>query len=212
VTDGARLRAEQLHSLGTDFLFGMLHRYTFDFTNRIKSDVPIQDAENSRGSYALAIHSRHNLLGDDGCDVSKEVACFEELKLAEKGPGCTLWVMTDRPCTISSIKDWMNSNTRCSLAVAPHDKGTGEYKEHGPFAGLGFFQDLAFVSAGENSAFIGTKVPIRAVKKWLWRSSSSLLLELIVFKRGMQAWRDGNDPSLLMDLDVCALNGTRLVH
>jgi hypothetical protein len=69
--------------------------------------------------------------------------------------------------------------------VASHDAGVnGAVAEHGPFAGAGFYQDLALAAGMARHAVIGT----------LKRSSTGLVLGLVQFYRTMEAWEASDDP------------------
>ena len=96
-TEYARKTAKELYSLGVDFLYGMLHRYSFDFTDRV---LPVDDEKSTftayleeednsdrLGSatgtitehYKVALHSRHRYPEIDGCDIEKEIKCIRKI-------------------------------------------------------------------------------------------------------------------------------------
>jgi hypothetical protein len=99
--------------------------------------------------------------------------------------------MSDRDCTISRLTTWL-TNRNISVAVAQHDQHIDFLSEHGPFAGVGFFQDLALASTAR-SAIVAMR-----------RSSSDLLLELVVFNRKMEAWMAGEDAAAA-NVEFCNL-------
>jgi len=147
-----RVTADQLYSLGKPFLYGMLHRYLFDFSDAVKESVPelYQDDDSNHemesflSTYTVALHSRHPN-GLNGCDIQPEQKCVRQL--LKKKPAdqlCRVWVLADRKCTISTLKNWLELVPKCSVEVATHSAGKGTRDEHGPFAGVGFFRILCW--------------------------------------------------------------------
>jgi hypothetical protein len=144
------------------------------------------NADNSQ-YYTIALHSRHIDISLDGCDISTEMKCMNQL-LSSKMPAgnkCAVAVMSDRSCTISMLLPWLEERG-CHAYVARHDNRTytDVPLEHGPFAGAGFYQDMALATALTRSAVVG----------WLHRSSTGLVLALIQFYRTMEAWKQSDDP------------------
>jgi hypothetical protein len=150
--------------------------------------------------YTIALHSRHIDEALDGCDISREIDCVNELLKVKmpKGKQCAVVLMSDRACTLLTLLPWLEERG-CRAFVARHDSRTDYLTEHGPFAGVGFFQDLALASAIARSAFVGLR-----------RSSSDLVLELIQFYRTMDAWernRGADDHKLSWTkVDQCILS------
>jgi len=198
--------ADRLYSLGTPFLYGMLHRYLFDFAKPVKDSTraivtgPKSDiATNDRDypTFTIALHSRHPN-GLDGCDIGPERKCLQKMRSTggdddeeeAKQPtsNCRVYLLADRPCTISTLTNWITLVMKCEVVVASHVEGNGTRDEHGPFAGLGFFQDLIVASDSKQPqfphGFVGS--PDRG---GLMRTSSNLLSELLEFKKRMRAWR-----------------------
>jgi hypothetical protein len=213
----------QLHSLGVDFLFGMLQRYSFELTDAMYGAIPpdamkIAQRDESRSAagseeganYTIALHSRHIDESMDGCDVSREVSCVNELlerNAARRNPAstrstpktmlCAVAVMSDRSCTISAMSQWLRKRG-CHVHVAHHDARIDYLSEHGPYAGAGFFQDVALATTVARSGFVGMR-----------RSSSDVVLELLQFYRTMEAWERSDEvtPDLSHTLvDVCILS------
>lgn len=179
----SRRAAIEVYSLGIYFLHGMLLRYSFDFSSSLQSFERKWLEPSAPDEFTVALHSRHAFDEDDGCHVEFETRCIESM-LALKDPdkSCRAMVMSDRPCTITRLTELLEKN-HCDVQVAQHENNTDYLHEHGPFAGNGYFQDLAVVRAAR-SAFIGTT-----------RSSSDLILELIEFDRGMEIWRQSGSVS-----------------
>jgi hypothetical protein len=136
----------------------------------------------------------------DGCDISREQRCIQQLAPKmnnndkKKKKQCVVSLMSDRLCTIETLTRWLHEEQGCQvLVVADHELQTSYLSEHGPFAGAGYFQDLALATAVARSAFVG-----------LERSSSALVLELITFYRKMEAWQDDADIDQA-NLDICIM-------
>lgn len=192
-TSWGRTFAKNLHVLGSDFLYGALLRYSFDFAEDIRAEADQYNREPnaSQPGFSVALHSRHIHEPDNGCDIAKEVKCFESIKRDADLP-CRVVIMSDRQCTLDRLQQWLEGTKHCRVMIASHANATNLYrKEHGPFAGTGFFQDWA-LAATTRSAFIGP-----------FRSSSELVLETIEWERHMEAWRDGQDPALLSSIKYC---------
>jgi len=191
----ARDTAKKLYSLGTDFMFGALQRYSFDLTEHIRESIPKSDpmSLSNSDSYSVALHSRHIDVELDGCDISREIKCMSKLlKHKDDRKPCRVALMSDRQCTITRLSNWLQDHD-CVPEVASHETRADYLSEHGPFAGAGFFQDLALAST-VRSAFVGMR-----------RSSSDLVLELIEFNRKMDLWRADFDLTTLPDMDKCML-------
>jgi hypothetical protein len=112
-------------------------------------------------------------------------------------------LLSDRPRTLEVAKEYIvESYPHCTSMIAPHIKSVSWRSEHGPFAGAGFYQDLAFVTdqmiQGPTSmtAFIGSNK----------RSSSQLVQELMTYQLEHQRRKQAGahlDPPLT--LETCYL-------
>jgi hypothetical protein len=198
-------RVQALYSQGASFLYGMLFRESFGFTEQFLETVTEDWYQQSGNStvvsrpwdwktlrtdpsvYTIGLHSRHVLSANDGSDVQNEIKCLDYLlgtRENDKVP-CTVYIMSDRPKTIDNLRTHLLQRN-CSVVVAaqimdPEVNDTGKKtEEHGPFAGAGFFRDLVVV-AQARSAFIGSV-----------RSSSALVDELMDYGRRTEAWHSNN--------------------
>jgi len=147
-TEWGRHAAQQLFSLGEEFLYGLLFRYCFDFSKSIRGSVALS-GEPGRATtrttsavrpYSVALHSRHNESGDLGCNVENEKQCLQQVlsnNLQQQNRGCEVALLSDRDCTIKNLRTWLEQEDQrhCKVHVAQHDVGTGTFSEHGPFAG-----------------------------------------------------------------------------
>ena len=106
---------------------------------------------------------------------------------------CALWIATDRTCTVSELTRWVLEAHGCEVLVVRHD--VNEYAsstsigEHGPFSGLGFLLDWAFVTETARHAFVGS------LDRMGLRSSSRLIEETMVYLRHMEAWEHRRQPT-----------------
>jgi hypothetical protein len=208
----AKERAKQLFQLGSDYLYGLIlhdcfqfqptliESSTFDTGNSTASisrkvidraqTVPmtLNLAVKNLSSSLIILHSRHSKLDDDGSKIEKETKCIkallEPMLQNRTSSSCTVVLLSDRPKTLELLLVHIAENyPSCTLEVANHSRGTSWRLEHGPFAGTGFYQDMAMVrdavqtqttSASDkplNIGFIGSK----------HRSSSQLVREILVF-------------------------------
>ena len=213
LSNRSRTINRKLHSLGVDFLYGMLFRHSFKLTDAIHAYVPREarhigaEEEEQPGHprpYTIALHSRHPDDTLDGCDVSHECSCLRRmmarLRTVPNASSCVVSLMSDRNCTVATLTQWLRHRQKCQVLVANHDTRIDNKQEHGPYAGAGFFQDLALATAAR-SAFVGYN-----------RSSSYLVLELMTYYRKMEAWQRGVDDLDTVIVDTCLLGNGRVSH
>ena len=159
---------------------GMLLRKSIEFTNMVENSVqPYMLPTETRGNLrTIAIHSRHIRDSDDGSNVSAELKCLDEIMRStargdgEQQPPCKVFVMSDRAATLDAIQR-ESEKRNCSAVVVEHDSAehtANAAKEHGPFAGAGFFRDW-LVAAQAQTGFIHFQD----------RSSSALVYETMVY-------------------------------
>jgi hypothetical protein len=187
-TTDARTMVDQLYSLGADFMFGMLHKYTFEWAEPIRTALARNhvragtDHNNDSEYYTVALHSRHRYAGLDGCNIDRETTCLKEIvdqkerDINHHHKPIRVSIMSDRPCTVSSLTAWLQNHNMSALTAAHKEVSPDYVAEHGPFAGDGFFVDMALVSATTRDAFVGMR-----------RTSSDLVRELVAFERIMEA-------------------------
>jgi hypothetical protein len=198
-------RVQALYSQRVSFLYGMLFRESFGFTEQFLETVNEDWYQESGDStpvsrpwdwkthrtdpsvYTIGLHSRHAAFANNGSNVQKEIKCLEYLltyRENDKVP-CTVYIMSDRPTSIENLRTYLLKRS-CSVVVAaqivdPEVNDTGKQtNEHGPFAGAGFFRDLLVVSQAR-SGFIGDT-----------RSSSALVHHLMDYGRRTDSWHSEN--------------------
>jgi hypothetical protein len=176
-TPYARSLAKDLYSQGADVLYCMLFRASFRFSDTLLRETTLSSSHiiPNNITFSVALHSRHSNKQDNGCDITKEQACLQLLldSAAQQTLDCHVFVMADRTCTIQRVSEFLRKTT-CRVETANHDEGQSWRSEHGPFAGVGYFQDWILASRAR-SAFVGTR-----------RSSSHLIQELIAYDRRME--------------------------
>ncbi|CAJ1949402.1 unnamed protein product [Cylindrotheca closterium] len=202
-TQKAQNRAKQLLSLGEDYLYGMLFEHCFQFRTSIlqeeKSPLsPTNDTdgvatavvnhESLNAPIMIAVHSRHSKTSDDGSKIKRETKCLDQLLKTMKTSNdskseCVVVLLSDRPKTLTLLQEYLAQNySQCTSLIAKHEEGESWRPEHGPFAGVGFYQDLALVkntiqslpeSPRSQVGFIGSH----------HRSSSQLVREILVYQQ-----------------------------
>jgi hypothetical protein len=109
-------RVQAIYSQGASFLYGMLFRESFGFTEQFLETVTEDWYHHSSGDskvvsrpsdcrtlrtdpsvYTIGLHSRHVLSTDDGSDVQNEIKCLDHVLGTgenDKVP-CTVYIMSD---------------------------------------------------------------------------------------------------------------------
>jgi len=154
-----------------------------------------QQQQQQRPHFSLALHSRHVAPADDGSLVPDEIGCLTRL-LSDYGIlfndddddnnnnnhhtiPCTIYLLSDRRATISVLTEWIHRRApTCRVHTTSHGGNhtdTTRVKEHGPFAGIGFLQDLSMATSHGNdmTALVGD----------MHRSSFALLYELVIYDK-----------------------------
>jgi hypothetical protein len=178
-----RTTTTKLFNENVDFLYGMLYRECFTLQQVAlhsgqQDHLDAQD-DSSDDLLSLAVHSRHTVAADDGSYVGDELKCLQRLLSSRRT--CRVHLMSDRTRTIELLTDWLKERN-CTVVTAARDAGVSLSKEHGPWAGIGFLQDLEMAAAARHGA-IGDP----------HRSSFALLVKLIEYDRKVAAWKNGKD-------------------
>jgi hypothetical protein len=203
-TAEAQERAKQLLQLGPDYLFGLLFDESFAFQPSIGNGIGTNTTDDTHRASAttstykeglpilIVLHSRHSKTNDDGSKIERETKCLDRL-LASMHPLnssnhylCTILLLSDRPTTLTLLQDYiLQKHPRCAAKVANHDHGISFRQEHGPYAGIGFYQDLAMVKHAIQSLPIETSPQVGFVGSE-HRSSSQLVREIMVYHQTRQ--------------------------
>ena len=163
-------RAKQLetilYSRGASYLYGMLLEHVFAIRDQ---PPPTVDPD----AFSIALHSRHRWHSDTGADLRREIRCLHQLLTHRaKHQACQVVVLSDRVATLQGLQSYLPQQLNCSMLVASHEtNSTSSFShEHGPFAGAGFFTDLALASQVKDGVVTTGQ-----------RSSSMLLAERLVY-------------------------------
>ena len=193
-------RIHDLYAEGMAFLYGMLWAESFRFTTQLLQSVesllvpPPTSSKNNNPQdqevhFSIALHSRHAETTDTGANVQPELQCVQQLlqKHNTQHRPCRLYLMSDRTATVQAmLSSSANATTGCTVVrVVTHDDAlhnttsttrtnNNRLAEHGPFAGAGYFQDLAVVSQAR-SGFCAKR-----------RSSSAVIYELMAYRGRME--------------------------
>ena len=153
--------------------------FTLHFPSRMHYSLPPNRPRSIlRNEATIAIHSRHSSTKDDGSVVEREVKCLQKMLLQVRRP-CRVFVMSDRPKALEGIYK-ATTEMGCNVTIANHKKYGRETSfsvEHGPFAGGGFFLDMALASQARNG-LVGMR-----------RSSTMFLAELMAFGKLNDTYR-----------------------
>lgn len=192
-SDAAKERAKRLLSESLDFIYGALFFTCFKFHPSISVPPVFPDKFASNEGISVVLHSRHESDESDGSDIERETRCLHQVLNGTQG-SCQVSLLSDRPKTIENIDQFLATTyPHCTALVAPHDVGESFKTEHGPFAGVGFFQDLALVTnqtffvPASKSAFVGANR----------RSSAKIVKEVMTYQLRQRMERDGKSGELL---------------
>lgn len=167
---------QDLYKYGHFFVYGMLLWKSFPFTNELMESVQDQIREDNDDFYTIGMHSRH-VGSKTGVDVSRELKCLDTLLRRNITRPCRLFLMTDRPITLSKVAAYGKEKYGCESIYIPAYEGAKTANitsEHGPLAGAPYYQDLAVVSQAQDAYMITA------------RSSSALLSHLIEYRRVLE--------------------------
>jgi hypothetical protein len=147
-----------------------------------------------RNSYFL--HSRYLSPKDKGDYIWPEHLCLTKLfpqQQKEKEDDqeadnptspCLIYRLSDQDLSVTLLTNAIRNATSCQVQTA-QDKATGESffsAEHGPFAGRGFWQDIAMASQTRRGMIAFHK---RVGRSYV-RTSSALIRERVEFRRVLE--------------------------
>ena len=191
-------RVQKLFRYGMYFVYGMLFDCSFTLTDDLVQTVQQVRKRVDPEAYSVVVHSRHISPEDDGSDIADEISGVDHFFFANNQTlqqKCFLLIMSDRSATTSALYEY--AQQRGCEGVALHSPPTlqqqqrrrrlilSQEDEHGPFAGAGYYQDLALVSSsGRIYGIVGSD-----------RSSTALAVERIVYNNVRRMW-NGSKTSL----------------
>lgn len=177
----AQITAESLLSAQHNFLYGLLFERLFSFNYTLAPAMHSPLPDQTHPVISIAVHSRHSKNTDDGSNVEREVACLKKVLPGSSRP-CIVYIISDRPASLKRIKD-ATQEMNCTPVLPHHNEDKSFRKEHGPYAGVGFFQDLVVASQARHG-LVGAP-----------RSSTMLLEERITYQRKVEEFANGGTSS-----------------
>jgi hypothetical protein len=182
--------ALQLFKQGNYFTYGMLFESLFALHPSLLPSSDLVETVQEADSYF--IHSRHPPSRGDASEISLELLCMERLLLNRLHPQdpCKVVIMTDREVTKPLLARALQETYNCTALSANTTQGSASFRtEHGPFAGRGYFEDLALVMQTRT----GFLAPHKALRSGIGiRTSSGLPREIVEFRRVLESatWDD----------------------
>ena len=194
------------------FVYGMLFEFLFVLQPAALPDPYLVADPNVYQTVALhsrhphKIHDGSNIEPETRClnavipglSVSTSEETMAAANSTTRPIPCIVYVMSDREASVAALKERIRqysigsisnhtvmetNGSNCVPIVANHSSGSSFQPEHGSFAGLGYFQDLA-LARHARSGFIAPHASKRAGKGI--RTSSGLLRSVIEFRRKLE--------------------------
>lgn len=132
--------------------------------------------------------------------INKEMACLSLIIEKHRQPSdtqCVIYAMSDQPETIAELESQIPQLiVNCTLStVVEHPQQYGVEFEHGPWAGLGFYQDLMHTAQARNAAVISRGSS----------TSSWMMIELIEYNYNciVKMVQRGESLGMLHKLPIC---------
>ena len=172
----------RLRHKGDSFLYGMLFFHLFHFADGV---LPHLSLVANASVHSTAVHSRHPQPRDHSNLIQER--CLDRLLGEWKIQGnrsCVVYIMTDREEALKSLSDVTLRQNCTPLTAQANSNRTVQTREHtewGPFAGGGFFLDLALASNARD-AFISTVRSPNGRDRMAMRSSTQLILALAEYQ------------------------------
>ena len=181
---------------GVYFLYGMLFESLFTLRKEFWPPSPGTSMLNETGTHdTYFLHSRHPRVGDDGTYVWPEYKCMEKL-LENRTRPCTWYIMSDRQKAIDLLKPKLERNFSCNVQLIDHNSSMSISfsKEHGPYAGAGYWRDWA-LAIQARTGFISFHMYVRPFV----RTSTALMREVIEFRRVLEHFKHySTDPTKVL--------------
>ena len=181
-------RLKEMQSLDAYFVYGMMFESLFTIDPRL---LPSATPETSGSVDSYFLHSRHPRKQEKGDYNWPEQLCLMNLfQNATKRP-CVIYVMSDRQLALDNLQSSIRNLTHCEpQTVRNRSTGTSFSKEHGPFVGEGYWQDLALASQARNGMIA---IHLHMKTRALVRTSSALIRERVEFRRALEQLGKGKE-------------------
>lgn len=116
-----------------------------------------------------------------------ERLCILKL-MANSSKPCLVYLMSDRELALEKLNTTIYNETHChTQTVKNRTKGVSFRGEHGPYSGIGYWQDLAMASQARHGL-----IAFHRVYRQLVRTSTALVRERIEFRRILEL-REGEE-------------------
>jgi hypothetical protein len=184
-----------LREQGVYFAYGMLFESLFTLDASLVPTEPPLD--NSKVDTYL-LHSRHQFDYEDGSAIHLDVSCMNKVLGKRTGSElkpCVVYVMTDRAITREKLPDALAA-FNCTAVFTRTSQGQSFRNEHGPFAGRGYYQDLAMTRHARRGLMSPNLKgrPLRGI-----RTSTALPRSLVEFRRVLES----SSPQSIPDFPEC---------
>ena len=190
---------EQLGRRGVYFLYGMLFHTLWDLTPAVQPPARTVIA-NPHTTRTIVLHSRHVFANDhsskvqqaclrDWVNATSPRALLPHYRNESSSSSCTVYLMADRQETLETLTNVTRSLHCTPVRVEQHvPTDTVISAEHGPFAGMGFFQDLALAAAGGRHAFSTNGKNANGIGWQAMRTSSQLIWAVMNYRAAVEGF------------------------
>lgn len=172
-----------LREQGVYFVYGMLFESLFTLdASLVPSEPPLDN--NKVDTFLL--HSRHQFNYEDGSAIHLDVSCMNKVlgeRVGSQLKPCFVYIMTDRAATRAKLPEALAA-FNCSAVFTSTSQGQSFRYEHGPFAGRGYFQDLAMTRHARRGLMSPNLKgrPLRGI-----RTSTALPRSIVEFRRVLES-------------------------
>ena len=179
-------RLELFRHNGAYFAYGMMLEALFTMDPSLLPDQ-VETSSNSRPeneTMTYFLHSRHPKINADSKSIYPEEQCVMKFNNETRvDKPCVYYIMSDRNVTLKLLESMIQNKTHCIVKkVESRSQGDSFSAEHGPFAGRGYWEDVALASQARN----GTIAYHQDFRRHLLRTSASIVRELIEFRRVLE--------------------------
>jgi hypothetical protein len=176
---------------GVFFTYGMLFESVFSLHPSLLPNHDVLAIDNDKvNSYAL--HSRHQNKNDPGHNIGLDKSCMKTVLTNQTaGKACIVYTMTDRLATKQQLPEAL-AHFNCTAIFSKNTTaGKSHSSEHGPFAGRGYYEDIALAQYARQG-FMSPNV--RGRPRVGPRTSSGLPRSIIEFRRVVESSSDAEVP------------------
>lgn len=176
-----RERAARLVAQGYSFTYGLLFESLFTLQPSVLPEPNLVVKDNDAATFFL--HSRHPFHYLNAADTYHDRMCLHRLLENHTYPSCFVYVMSDRNVTVELLKKDVQ-NVSCTPIAVNHSVFNPNplRQEHGPFSGVGYFQDYALARNARHGY-----IAFHRFQRPTIRTSSALIYSTVQFRRVLEA-------------------------